>query len=96
MVPHLLSLLACLRRAPHTGRLVHPRPEVEPLETRTLLSHSPVVHALSFPSDPLYTRGYQWDMNGGYGSNASAAWNAGYTGLDRPAVYVGVALARWR
>jgi subtilisin family serine protease len=63
---------------------------VEPLETRTLLSHSPVVHALSFPSDPLYTRGYQWDMNGGYGSNASAAWNAGYTGLDRPAVYVGV------
>jgi len=41
------------------------------------------------PSDPIYSQ-YQWDMQGGFGSNAIGAWNAGYSGLNAKAVVVGV------
>jgi subtilisin family serine protease len=63
---------------------------VELLETRALLSASGLLHTLAFPNDPGYTGGGQWDMGGGYGDNAAAAWAAGYTGLDRTASAVGV------
>jgi subtilisin family serine protease len=62
---------------------------VELLETRTLLSTTGII-PINFPNGPLFTDGSQWNLAGGYGSNAIAAWNAGYTGLDRSPVYVGV------
>ena len=80
---------AACRRTP-VGTTRRARLALEQLEHRTLLSASHLIHTLSFPSDPKFTQGQQWDMEGGFGSNASAAWKLGYTGLNVKATVVGV------
>jgi subtilisin family serine protease len=40
------------------------------------------------PTDPYFTNGSLWGMQGGFGSNAAAAWTAGKTGSAT--VYVGI------
>jgi subtilisin family serine protease len=54
-----------------------------------------ILHTTAMPNDPYLTDGSLWGMYGAattpsnaYGSNAAAAWDAGYTGSDK--VYVAV------
>src|SRR5437868_709712 len=63
---------------------------IELLESRALLSANKLIHTLAFPNDPGSTQGLQWDVGAGFGSNATAAWKAGFTGQNAKAVYVGV------
>ncbi|MFN7937696.1 MAG: S8 family peptidase [Bryobacteraceae bacterium] len=57
-------------------------PAVEFVEPNWIYTHS------ATSSDPYFTNGTLWGMQGGYGSNAAAAWTRNATGSA--SVYVGV------